>query len=183
MALDDPNDQFATRVAAAFAGILVDLVKQQPISRTVKSNLLVLLDDAITTAEVVAAPYWAGWYHEGRGVVLPRNGQVLIWFKDPELDPRKPTNVFRPGRKLTPQEFSAARKADLLIITTRSPLKGDGSTPHPFFTNAEPELFSRLDAVALTMVTTEVFRLMTEEQIRGLTGPFREAPATVRLKL
>ena len=177
--LADSSDQFATRVAAVFANMLVDLVKQQAISKTIKKNLFVLLDDVTSKAEVVAAPYWAGFYHEGRGIVVPKDNQVLIWFKDPDEDPRKPSNVFRPGRKLTKSEFRFAKDAGLLVITTRA----GPSVAHPFFTDAEPELFSRLDAVALGMIEAEVFRLMADEEIRGITSQFRETPARMKLKL
>jgi hypothetical protein len=179
--LADSSDQFATRVAAVFANMLVDLVKQQDISRTIKKNLFVLLDDVTSTAEVVAAPYWAGFYHEGRGIVVPRDKQVLIWFKDPELDPRKPSNVFRPGRRLTKAEFRFAKDAGLLIITKLA--RSSFANKHPFFTDAEPELFSRLDPVALAMLNSEVFRLMREEQIRGITAQFTEPAARMKLRL
>ena len=177
--LADSSDQFATRVAAVFANMLMDLVRQQDISRTIKKNLFVLLDDVTSTAEVIAAPYWAGWYHEGRDIVIPKDKQVLIWFKDPELDPRKPSNVFRPGRRLTKREFRFAKDADLLIITTRA----GPSVAHPFFKDAEPELFARLDPVAAAMLDAEVFRLMREEEIQGITTQFVEKPARMKLRL
>jgi len=178
--LADSSDQFATRVAAVFANMLMDIVrKDESTSKTIRKTLFVLLDDVTSTANVVAAPYWAGFYHDGRGIVVPKDNQVLIWFKDPDLDPRKPSNVFRPGRRLSKSEFRFARDAGLLIITT----KAGPSKAHPFFKNAEQELFGRLDSVALAMVTAEVFRLMREEEIRGIETEFRETPARMRLKL
>lgn len=177
--LADSGDQFATRVAAVFANTLMDIIQEQDISRTIKKNLFVLLDDVTSIAQVVAAPYWAGFYHEGRGIVVPKDKQVLIWFKDPELDPRKPSNIFRPGRRLTKAEFKFARDAGLLIITNRA----GPSVAHPFFRDAEPEFFGRLDPIAFAMTSAEVFRLMKEEDIRGIENEFREPPATMRLRL
>ena len=172
------TDQFATRVAAAFAQTFIEIVRKQDISRTIKKNLIVLLDDVTATAEVVATPYWAAYYHNGRGIVVPRRAQMLVWFEDPDQDPRKPTNVFRPGRRLTKEEFKAAEAAGLLIITKRAGPAG----PHPFFKDAEPDFSAQVNLIASGMLNSEISRQLQAAGIRGTAGtPFVEKPAILRL--
>lgn len=66
--------------------------------------------------------YWARWANDGRGPVKAAEGRVLVWFLDPQDDPRiaadypkKPKSVVR----LTKRQFQAAFEAGEIAIAKR----------------------------------------------------------------
>ena len=66
--------------------------------------------------------YWARWANDGRGPVEAKEGRVLVWFLDPQDDPRiaadypkKPKSVVR----LTKRQFQAAFEAGEIAIARR----------------------------------------------------------------
>lgn len=72
--------------------------------------------------------YWARYYHDGRGPVTARPGHYLVFFKNPDDDPRiaggypvKLTDV----RRLTKAEFQRFLKEDRIIVTKEvGPMRG-----------------------------------------------------------
>jgi hypothetical protein len=94
--------------------------------------------------------YWAIYYHEGRQVIRPVSASMLVWFRNPNNDPRLKgglSPVYRSDiRKLTKAEFQfwseenrRARKRGApvpMIVVKRSPRSGQPSWKgNPFFSD------------------------------------------------
>ena len=81
-------------------------------------------------SELVWPHYWAVYYHDGRGPLRPVNGKYLVYFLDPEDDPRfqngypvRASDVKR--LELSPEEFKAAIRSGKMIVTNYvGPAKG-----------------------------------------------------------
>lgn len=59
-------------------------------SRTLAAALRIVLENDGRDGGRLSVPhYWAVYVHDGRGApVLPRRGSVLVWFRNPNNDPR-----------------------------------------------------------------------------------------------
>jgi len=89
--------------------------------------------------------YWAYYYHVGRRnlpPIRPVGASVLVWFKDPNKDPRLNNGqspIYRSQIKqlnLSAAEFKRLRKNGDLIIAKRSPRSGGASFEgNPFFSD------------------------------------------------
>lgn len=101
---------------------------------------------------VGVAHYWARFVHDGRGQ-SPRNPdssdipRMLVWYKDPSLDPRfrtRPWPIQRSDwRHLTVDEFTSAKKADLLVIVATA----YGVPGKPFLTTGLKTFPRRINTV------------------------------------
>jgi hypothetical protein len=171
---------FGISIAADLAEAFLEVVKRRCQSQTIRDNLVILNGPDPNEVRIVALPYWSAWYHNGRGIVEPQDKRILVWYKDPSLDPRKPTNIFAPGRSLTPEEFARDNKAGLLIIAQRS----KPSVAHPFFDEAALEFASQAILASQQAVNDQVMRDLRAANVPGLdTATFREVPAVLRLRL
>lgn len=87
--------------------------------------------------------YWAVYVHEGRTTpIVPRNGKVLVYFKNPLADdprlrggyPRRRSEVRK--LNLDPEEWARLRASGQMIVRSRV----DAPTPpHRFFGNTPGE--------------------------------------------
>tara|TARA_R110002167_G_scaffold89910_1_gene242571 strand:- start:1131 stop:1664 length:534 start_codon:yes stop_codon:yes gene_type:complete len=80
--------------------------------------------------------YWAHWYHDGRGRVNAKPGGFLIWYKNPDDDPRlsggypiRPSDV----KRLSRERFKQDRAAGKLIVARSS---GPTTKNYPFFSDS-----------------------------------------------
>jgi hypothetical protein len=171
---------FGITIAADLAEQFLEVVKRRVQSQTIRDNLVILNGPDPSEVRIVALPYWSAWYHNGRGIVEPSGAHILVWYKDPSQDPRKPTNIFAPGRRLTKEEFQSASKAGLLVITKRA----GPSTPHPFFDEAMVEFASQFVLATEKDVNAAVMAQLREAGVPGL-GPraHNEPAAKLRLRL
>jgi hypothetical protein len=171
--LQPPNDAlFARELALILGHRFADLVREVTESQTVSESLIVTLDPREPSTAAVEVPhYWAVYYHDGRGPVQPRSPGVrfLVWFKNPDDDPRNPSGTVRAVdiRRLTEEEFQNALDAGQLVIAQEA-----GPAPaHPFF----------LEAAALFDPTELIEELLLEHLSFGL--PDERVEASFRLPL
>jgi len=68
--------------------------------------------------------YWAVFYHDGRRGFGPRRSRVLVWFKNPNDDPRAPNRQYPVRRsqikRLTREQFYSALREGKLIVARRT---------------------------------------------------------------
>jgi hypothetical protein len=124
MASKDPLS-FKVDVAQKMAARLRDVVRRYIDSDTLKNAIEIVLefDGADVRADLVWPHYWAVFYHDGRGPLRPINGKYLVWFMDPEDDPRNQGGY--PVRKsdirrleLSTEEFKALLASGRMIVRT-----------------------------------------------------------------
>jgi hypothetical protein len=166
----------ASEVARILSDRFVELARARATSRAIKNNLFVVMDEELATAHVVAGPYWARYYHDGRGIVLPTEARVLVWFKDSRQDPRRNDSPTFVGRRLTKEEFKNAKDAGLLVIARRS----GPSRPNPFFTLAAGDLEAELPALS-PAIDTAVLQGLRDAGVPGVESPIATDPAVFRL--
>lgn len=95
------------------------LIKSETLRDSIEIQLLV--DGGMIGAALAWPHYWAVYYHDGRGPLRPVNGRFLVYFVDPEDDPR-----FKNGYpiraqdikrlELSPEEFKAAIASGKMIV-------------------------------------------------------------------
>jgi len=86
------------------------------------------------TGHLFVNPYWAVYFHDGRGPISKRRGR-LVWFKDRREDPRlrggRTPDRAKDLRRLTAEQFREARLADKIYVRRSvGPV-----SPTPFFSN------------------------------------------------
>lgn len=109
-----------TRAARRIRDYLKTIIKSQ----TLRDSMHVATTET-GEAAVVWPQYWAVYYNDGRGPVRPVNGKFLVWFVDPDEDPRlasgypvRATDIKRLA--LSPEEFQALLESGKMIVTTQS---------------------------------------------------------------
>lgn len=115
-----------TRAARRIRDYLKTIIK----SETLRDSMVVAQTETPGESAIVWPQYWAVYYHDGRGPVRPVNGKFLVWFVDPDDDPRfksgypiRATDVKRLA--LSPEEFQALRESGKMIVSTSAgPAKG-----------------------------------------------------------
>lgn len=95
---------------------------------------ITVLDFGLVTVEVPF--YWAVYYHDGRGPVRARPGHKIVYFKDPNDDPRingaarnYPVRAAQ-IRRLSKKQFYRFLKSGKLVAVD----KVGSAEAHPFFT-------------------------------------------------
>lgn len=110
---------------------------RQRVTRFIKSrtlrNALTVVEDTDGTFRLFVPHFWAIYYHDGRGPIVAKPGHFLVYFKNPDQDPRlqggHPERANQ-IRRLTKEQFRAAIRAGQVIATKRvRRAKGN-----PFFT-------------------------------------------------
>lgn len=172
------DQDFAVQLATLLAGEFLKIVQDTTQSRKIRDNLVVVVDPTITTGFVVAEPYWARFYHDGRGVVPhdgPKSPGVLVWYKNPDNDPRLPSGGAIRAidvRRLTKPEFDDALKNGLIVIS-----KSAGPAPaHPFFLQAEADFVAQIDGLAVGLLVEWLQDNMPTH------GEVETSKATLRIK-
>lgn len=135
---------------------MLEIMSEEALTQA-RSNLLVLAEDSrqaralrndlrievVNVSEVnsearlVVDFYWALYYHDGRGPIRARAGKFLVFFRDPDDDPR-----INGAARLYPRRASSIRRLNLskgefnrllrsgrLIATKRV----GSAKAHPFF--------------------------------------------------
>jgi hypothetical protein len=111
-------------------------------SKTLRDALELIVDAPEARAELFIPHYWAVYYHDGRGPLVPVNANKLVFFADPKDDPRlvngypvRATDIIR----LTKEDYQAGlaenarRRANgegpfMFVLDTVGPAKA-----RPFF--------------------------------------------------
>lgn len=84
--VDVANQQIISRVLNILARRAFALVRDRIPSETLRAALKVVLTDK--QAVLFIPHYWAIYVHDGRGAVTPKDAVWLVWFADPQDDPR-----------------------------------------------------------------------------------------------
>jgi hypothetical protein len=136
------------------------LAKKECGSKTVSASLhLIPLSDGSFAVET---PYfWAVFYHDGRGPVRAKPGKVLVYFRNPDDDPRIPGRKY-PVRasdikRLTAADFYRFLRdpsRGMIVRKSVGPAKGD-----PFFVRAQAALTREVG----NLVRKELSAIMREE--------------------
>lgn len=131
MASKDPV-QFKKELALLMAERLRQAVRPFIKSDTLRDSIEIQLrvEGSMVESALAWPHYWAVYYHDGRGPLRPVNGRYLVYFLDPEDDPRfkdgypvRATDVKK--LSLTPEEFKAALASGKMIVTNYvGPAKG-----------------------------------------------------------
>lgn len=137
----------------------------------------------VTEARLFIPHYWAVYYHDGRSGFEASPGHFLVYFADPEDDPRldggypvRETDV----RRLTREEFfdglernreeaEAGRGPFMFVVRSVGPSSG-----HPFFDQLAVGAAERMDQIAEFAIDAFVQEQIDEE------GPER---STARVRL
>ena len=116
--------------------------------------------------------YWAVYYHEGRRVIRPVSASVLVWFRNPNNDPRLKggkSPVYKSDvRRLTKAQFqfwsNENRKARRrgapvpMVVSKRSPIAGRPSfLGNPFFSDKPAGGLAGLDQRLVSISTREAY--------------------------
>lgn len=137
------NEEFLNDVVLKIGLIGFGQARRAINSRTLREHLDLFVD-AVGEAVLNVPHYWAVHYHDGRGPVKARPGHKLVWFANPEEDPRLTGGYPKEKadvRRLTRAQFQNALRRNLqarrqgkappVIITTFSV----GTDPELFFDN------------------------------------------------
>lgn len=123
--------------------------------------------------------FWAVYLHEGRAPgsrILPKNGPVLIYFKNPLVDdprlrggyPKRRTEVRRLPRGFTRSDEFKQMVRDGRAFVRRSVGRTENNEPRRFFGNAAGEgmaaFKAEADGLARDWATTEVIRALGKRQ-------------------
>lgn len=106
-------------------------------------------------------PYWALYFHDGRGPIVKGKG-ALVWYDDPKQDPRN-NGGYTPHRasqlrrlRLSKDEFKRLRESGEIIVSkTSGPV-----APTPYFSNKGG--MAGFKAIAAQIVREEMDRYMQE---------------------
>ena len=152
-------------------------------SSTLRAAALLIVDAQAGEARIFVPHYWALYYHDGRAGFSAPGGRVLVFFADPDDDPRleagfpvRATEI----RRLTRDEFFAGlaeneRRADegggpfMFVVPSVGP-----APAHPFFDQLAIGAASRMDQLAFFALDSFVQDNLDEE------GPDR---STARVRL
>ena len=137
------TDEFLEEIVVKIGLVGFRQAKAAINSKTLKRFLELFIDE-VGEGVLNVPHFWAVHYHDGRGPVRARPGHKLVWFRDPDEDPRlkggrpiKKANV----KRLTRAQFQRALQLNLaarrrgqeppVIISTFSV----GTDPELFFDN------------------------------------------------
>jgi hypothetical protein len=157
--------QSAGKVVRMYQRILEQLGEQEASrvrqligSRTLREALEVRVDAPLGLAELFIPHYWAVYYHDGRGPLVPVNATKLVFFSDPRDDPRliagypvRATDIVRLTKEdyqLGLQENARRRLAGeppfMIVVDAVGPAK-----PKPFFEDLARGAADRADNLVL----------------------------------
>jgi hypothetical protein len=152
-------------------------------SSTLRAALTLVVEPQLGQASLFLPHYWAEFYHDGREGFSAPGGRFLVYFADPEDDPRieggYPVRAAE-IRRLTRDEFYAGlAENEVRALDGAEPfmfvLRSVGPAPaHPFFDELAAGAAERADFLAELAIDQFVQDNIDEE------GPERRT-ATVRL--
>jgi len=134
------------------------LVRKSIGSKTLRAAIRLIINESEQRADLFIPHYWAVWYHDGRGSVSPVNARKLVFFDDPNDDPRlrngrpvKETDVrrlteeqYREGLRRNRERAGRGGRAFMYVVDAVGP-----SRPRPFFDRLAQGASQRADDVGL----------------------------------
>lgn len=173
------SEQLITRMLVVMAEHVrrqarLNLLSMSSDSRQAKAlrddlKIAVVADDNEGLGEVFTEYYWALYYHDGRGSIRARPGKFLVFFRDPDDDPRISGSARNYPRRavdnrqlrLSKAEFRSLLKSRRLIATKRV---GPASA-HPFFEQGYAALQSKFGPVLVRMFSEEFLKDLREHDV------------------
>lgn len=134
-------------------------------SRTLRAAIRLIINESEERADLFIPHYWAIYYHDGRGSVSPVNARKLVFFDDPNDDPRirggRPVRE-SDVRRLTKRQYEeglrrnrerAARggRPFMYVVDSVGP-----SQPRPFFTQLERGAAKRAEPIITRVFEREL---------------------------
>jgi hypothetical protein len=152
-------------------------------SSTLREAAALIVEPQLGSARIVVPHYWAVYYHDGRGAFAAPAGRFLVYFADPDDDPRleggRPVRE-ADARRLTREQFLAGLEENearaavgagpfMFVVRSVGP-----AGAHPFFDQLADGAAFRADFLAQLAIDQHVQDSIDEE------GPQR---STARVRL
>ena len=141
-------------------------------SRTLREAMFLLMDARAGVADIVVPHYWAVYYHDGRAGFAAPSGRFLVFYPDPDDDPRleggRPVR-FSDARHLSREEFlegldrneeraSSGLPPFMLVVRSVGP-----AGAHPFFDRLTAGAAARMDQLAGAALDAHVQAVVDDE--------------------
>jgi len=125
-------------------------------SKTLRAAVTLIIAENEQRADLFIPHYWAIWYHDGRGRVSPVNARKLVFFDDPNDDPRiqggRPVtesqvrrltrDQYREGLRRNQERAASGGRPFMYVVDSVGK-----SAPRPFFTKLEQGASERADVI------------------------------------
>ena len=126
-------------------------------SQTLRAAIRLIINESEQRVDLFIPHYWAVWYHDGRGSVSPVTARKLVFFDNPNDDPRlaggRPVRESQ-VRRLTKEQYQEGLRRNrvrppgarpfMYVVDSVGP-----SSPRPFFRQLEKGAAQRADPVVL----------------------------------
>jgi len=134
-------------------------------SKTLRAALRLVVNANQERADLFIPHYWAVYYHDGRGAVSPVSAQKLVFFANPNDDPRGRTPEreaqvrrltkaqYHEGLRINRERRAAGREPFMFVVDSVGP-----AAPHPFFDRLEKGAAKRADGVVRRIFERELLR-------------------------
>lgn len=132
-------------------------------SRTLRAAIRLIINESEERGDLFIPHYWAVWYHDGRGSVSPVNARKLVFFDDPNDDPR-----IKNGRPVRESQVRRLTKEQYQEGLRRNRLRPPGSRPFMYVVDsvgpaAPRPFFNQLSEGAAQRAEGVVFREFERE--------------------
>lgn len=139
-------------------------------SRTLRNALRLIVNESEERADLFIPHYWAVYYHDGHGRVSPITARKLVFFDDPNDDPRAPTPERESQvRRLTREQYEEGLRRNqeraerglrpfMYVVDSTGP-----SRPRPFFQQLERGAARRADAIVPRVFERELLRQLADD--------------------
>lgn len=148
-------------------------------SSTLRAAATLIVDAQLGQANIVIPHYWAVYYHDGRSGFSAPDGRFLVFFADPEDDPRIEGGypITREDvRRLTREEFEAGLAENqaraeagegpfMFVVRSVGP-----AGPHPFMDELSRGAAERMDPIALAALDAHVQEVLDAEGAQKSTA-------------
>ena len=132
------------------------LVKKSIGSKTLRAAIRLVINESEERADLFIPHYWAIYYHDGRGAFGPDTARKLVFFDDPNDDPRikggRPVresdvrrltrDQYREGLRRNQERAARGGRPFMYVVDSVGP-----SRPRPFFDQLERGAARRADNV------------------------------------
>jgi len=148
------------------------LVRKSIGSKTLRAAIRLIIDESEQRADLFIPHYWAVWYHDGRGSVSPVTARKLVFFDDPNDDPRikngrpvRESDVrrltkeqYREGLRRNQERAGRGGRPFMYVVDSVGP-----SRPRPFFDRLEMGAARRADDVVLRAFEKELLQAIDSD--------------------
>ena len=141
-------------------------VKSRIGSQTLREAIRLIINESEQRADLFIPHYWAIWYHDGHGRVYPRQARKLVFFDNPQNDPRlsggrspeRASQVrrltrdqYQEGLRRNQERAAQGRRPFMFVVDSTGP-----AAPHPFFRDLEKGAAQRADQIVLDTFEREL---------------------------